>query len=455
MFRTALAACVLLTGTVFAEPGKWNLKVSDNGRHLVREDGRYFFWLADTAWELFHRLDRAEAEQYLENRRQKGFNVIYAVALAELDGLRTPNPYGHRPLLQTDDRWDPTRPDVKEGPDNDYWDHVEWIIDRAAEKQMHIAVLPSWGDKVELKWGVGPVIFNPENARQYGRWIGQRYQHKPNIIWMIGGDRPSSDTNVWSAMAEAIRSVAPAHLMTYHFRSRWAHASKWLDLHTIASGHERHDEPKIYSEISAYWALIPPKPVLDGEPRYENHPVNWHNNGATGWFNDFDIRQAAYWSTFAGACGFSYGSHDVWQMHKPGFKPVGKARNYWYETLDLPGAAQMRHLRKLVESRPPLDRVPDQSIIAQEPGSGGAHIRACRGKDYALVYLPYGQNVTIQMGIISGDQVIVHWFNPREGAAQRVGVFKNSGVMNFDPPGEPGRGNDWVLVLDDAQAGFE
>ncbi len=75
------------------------LKVSDNQRFLVQEDGTPFFWLGDTAWELFHRCDREEAEMYLEKRAEQGFNVLQAVALAEIDGLNTPNPYGEKPLI--------------------------------------------------------------------------------------------------------------------------------------------------------------------------------------------------------------------------------------------------------------------------------------------------------------------------------------------------------------------
>src|SRR5512137_2797023 len=88
--------------------GHGDLKVSANGRFLVFADGTPFFYMADTAWELFHRLNREEAERYLENRRQKRFTVIQAVALAELDGLHTPNPYGDCPLIDDD----PTRPAV-------------------------------------------------------------------------------------------------------------------------------------------------------------------------------------------------------------------------------------------------------------------------------------------------------------------------------------------------------
>ena len=50
-----------------------------------------FFWLGDTAWELFHRLNREEADKYLKNRAE-GFTVIQAVAMAEFDGLTEPNP---------------------------------------------------------------------------------------------------------------------------------------------------------------------------------------------------------------------------------------------------------------------------------------------------------------------------------------------------------------------------
>ena len=88
------------------------LKISPNRRFLVQHDGTPFFYLGDTAWELFHRLNREEADRYLENRARKGFTVIQAVALAELDGLNTPNAYGHRPLIDND----PAKPDVKDGP---------------------------------------------------------------------------------------------------------------------------------------------------------------------------------------------------------------------------------------------------------------------------------------------------------------------------------------------------
>lgn len=114
-----------------------NLRVSENRRFLVQADGTPFFYLADTAWELFHRLNREEATHYLEQRARHGYTLIQAVALAELDGLNDPNPYGHRPLKDND----PLQPVPA------YWEHVDFIVKKANSLGLYIGFLPTWGDK--------------------------------------------------------------------------------------------------------------------------------------------------------------------------------------------------------------------------------------------------------------------------------------------------------------------
>src|SRR5581483_1015563 len=192
--RRALLLCVLFGWASLAGPLAARqraaaplprLRVSDNKRFLVTADGRPFFWLGDTAWELFHRLNREEAVIYLDNRAARRFTVVQAVALAELDGLNTPNAYGHRPLRNND----PATPDVKDGPENDYWDHVDFVVNEAASRGIYVALLPTWGDKWNIDRGAGPEIFTPQNAETYGRWLGARYRTTSNIIWVLGGDR--------------------------------------------------------------------------------------------------------------------------------------------------------------------------------------------------------------------------------------------------------------------------
>jgi len=427
------------------------LKVSDNKRFIVHEDGTPFFYLGDTAWELFHRLNREEAQKYLEIRRKQGFTVIQAVVLAELDGLNRPNAYGDRPLKNND----PTR------PNEDYFKHVDWIVKKAGEKGIYIGMLPTWGDKVTKAWGKGPVIFTKDNlddARTYGRFLGARYKDKPNIIWILGGDRVADNAEkIWRAMAAGIEQGDQGrHLMTYHPQggrssAEWFHTDDWLDFNMLQSGHGRFDNPN-YRSVAKDYYRFPVKPCLDGEPRYEDHPVNWKPKN--GWFGDFDVRQAAYWALFAGAFGHTYGCHDIWQMYAPGRQPISSARNNWYDVLELPGAWDMVHVRNLIESRPFLTRVPDQSLIAGGAGTGPEHIMATRGEDYAFIYLPYGQNADIVLGKISGQKLRTWWFDPRTGKAKSAGTFENRGTKEFDPPGKQKRGNDWVLVLDDASKDF-
>ncbi len=440
-----------------------DLKLFENRRYLMYADGSPFFYLGDTAWELFHRLDREEAELYLENRREKKFTVIQAVALAELDGLETPNAYGDRPLIDND----PARPAVTTGanPANekeyDYWDHVDWIVRKAADKGLYIGFLPIWGDKVVKKWGIGPVVFNEQNAFAYGKWLGNRYKNDPNIIWILGGDRPAEDNGVdykpvFRAMARGIRSSDSRHLMTFHpmgghSSSEWFHKDGWLDFNMLQSGHGTLNNPN-YKAIAADYALVPVKPCMDGEPRYEDHPVNWKPEN--GWFDDFDVRQAAYWGVFSGGHGITYGCHNIWQMYDRGREPISSARHTWHETLDLPAAWDMQYLRKLVLSRPFFDRIPDPSLIVSENPGGMAYAAATRGKDYAFLYIPTGKKVTVKMGVITGDKVVAWWFDPRQGSGYLIGEFVNSGEKEFSPPGGPGRGNDWVLVLDDAAGGY-
>ena len=123
---------------------------SRNGHYLQYEDGTPFFWLGDTAWELFHRLKVEEINNYLDNRKSKGFNVIQAVALAEFDGLTKPNQYGDLPLNNQN----------PEAPNERYFRLVDSVLKMAMAKNLYIGLLPTWGDKVTLADKVDRMLLN-------------------------------------------------------------------------------------------------------------------------------------------------------------------------------------------------------------------------------------------------------------------------------------------------------
>jgi hypothetical protein len=434
------------------------LKVSDNKRFLVFEDGTPFFYLGDTGWELFHRLNKADTEKYLENRRAKGFSVIQAVALAELDGNNTPNAEGNKPLIDND----PTK--LNEA----YWKHIDWVIKKAAEKGIFIGFLPTWGDKWNRGGGAGPQIFNPENAKAYGKILGERYKSYSNIIWIMGGDRQIQveiQRQTVCSMALGIREGdGGSHLITYHptggqGSAQFLHNENWLDFNMRQNGHSQSFTERYYMTYEDY-KLEPAKPVIDGEPIYEDHPINFNpdqNSHSTA----TDVRRPLYWNLFSGAFGHTYGHHSVWQMWSPGKNPVNRPLMPWYEAIDQPGAGQMIYGRLLMESRPFLTRIPDNSIIVPDnivsavPGAGAYKYVATRDQDgtYAMIYVPVGRKFTARMDVIKGREIIAWWFNPRNGEAKQIGKYANTGTQIFNTP-TPGENLDWILVLDDASKNY-
>ena len=446
------------------------LRVSENRRFLVSApegapDGgvasgapeQPFFYLGDTAWELFHRLTREEIDHYLRDRAARGFTVIQAVALAEFDGIREPNAYGHTPFDG----------DGPEGFNEPYWRHVEWAIERAAELGLYVGLLPTWGDKWNRGHGIGPEIFTPQNAGAYGRALAERFS-RHSLIWILGGDRPfqnAAHLATVRAMAAGIREIDRGrNLMTFHphgggASSEWLHDDDWLDFNMRQNGHAVEHTGR-YDRTIEDTHRLPTKPVIDGEPIYEDHPIAFRA-AEFGHSIAADVRRPLYWDLFAGACGHTYGHHSVWQMWEPGRKPINNPLLPWREALGQPGAAQMIHGRRLIESRPILTRIPDDSMIVEHaaptaiPGAGRLRLAGTRDLDrtFAMIYAPTGRPFDVRMDAVRGDVIRAWWFNPRTGTAQILDEFPSGGTRRFHPP-DPGEYLDSVLVLDDAAQGY-
>lgn len=430
---------------VFFQTSFGQFTVSANHRYLLKA-GKPFYWLADTGWELFHRLTREEADEYLKRRSEQAFTVIQAVVLAELDGLHTPNAYGDKPL--TDD--DPTK------PNENYFKQVDYVVDKANEYHLNIAMLPTWGDKVyKNTWGTGPVIFNRVNAKIYGRWIGNRYKNKTNIIWILGGDRNpgnADDVAIWNAMGEGIMDATNGKaIISFHPQPRvsgsatWFHHQAWLSFNMFQTGHCR--DLDVYDNIQLAYHLKPAKPVIDAESLYEDHPICF-NVKDLGTSSAYDVRRNAYLDLFAGAFGNTYGCHDIWQFYSPRHPGINGPHVYWQQAMNLPGAMQMQFIRRLMESHPLLERVPDQSLIKENNYVSSERIQATRGDDYAYVYTSAGKSFTVALNKIKGHILRAYWYNPRDGKTTDLDNVINKGTKKFTPP-KSGYGQDWILVLDD------
>jgi hypothetical protein len=426
------------------------LRVSDNCRWLVTADGRPFFWLADTAWQLIHDLTREEVERYLADRSAKGFNVFQTVALAH-NGLTAPNAYGRMALIGRD----PSQPDLR--GDNHYWTHVDFVVRQAAQHGLYVALLPTWGNHVTRDYFDGRVngIFTVENAEQYGRFLGERYRTATHIVWILGGDRaaPTPESQaIWRAMARGIaigvsgREDYSAVLMTYHpagpgTSADYFHHDEWLDFNGIQSSHGPRIEN--WKMVQRDYARQPPKPVIDLETTYVEIVFGKQTEPLT----DDMARRAAYWAVFSGAAGHTYGHNSIWQMFAPGKPAFAKARTPWDEALDSPSAAQMGYLRRLIESFPFLTQRPDSSFLVSQTARPTDKCLAVRGEGYALVYTPSGAPLELDLDRLALDQVRAAWFDPRTGETHDIGQFEAKGRRTFTPPSATASVQDWVLIV--------
>lgn len=445
MRRSFIAFLLLLFSCwAFAQSG-WQhgrIKVTADGRSLEYTDGTPFFWLGDTGWELFHKLKKEDIDSYLQNRKDKGFNVIQAVILAQ-----APNYYGDRSMVDND----PLKPVEK------YFELVDWVVKKAMEKNMVMALLPTWGDKVTAIRSKEPALFNEANAYAYGLLLGRRYAAYPNVVWIAGGDNPAFvDTADWRpvfrAMIKGLREGSEGkEIITYHpwgenSSTLYWHEENTLDFNMMQTGHKKHDIAG-WDWVRRDMAYTPTKPILDGEPNYEDHPVDWDKKN--GYFRDYDVRKAIYRSVFAGACGVTYGHHAIWQFYRPGDQhPFAYPDRYWTAALDRPAAYQAGYLKHLMLSIDMRKRVSDQSMIIGGQGEKGEYITAFRGDDssYAMIYLPVGKTIELDMRGLKGKGLAVSWFDPARGRSEKALNVVRKPRMTFTPP-TTGVGKDWVLII--------
>lgn len=445
MLRNKIIALllVLLPLSAGAKTG-WELCVSSNQRFLQHADGTPFFWLGDTGWLLPTKLDREEAKLYLENCKKNGFNVVQVQTLCGVPCVNTYGQYSNNRI----EPWDMSYFE-NNGMTYTYWDHMDYIIREAERNGIYIAMDCIWGGLVKAG------LIDIDGAVAYGTFLAERYKNSPNIIWMIGGDiQGDIKPKVWEALAKTIKSIDRNHLMTYHPRGRYTSAkwwakAKWIDFHMYQSGHRKYGqrmgnkdypipdntEEDCWMYVDSTWAYSPIKPVIDGEPSYEDIPKGLHFPDGPRWTAS-DVRRYAYWDVFAGCFGHTYGHNAIMQMHKPGHSVAyASTSKAWHEAQQDSGYISMQYLKSLILSFPFFERLPDQSVIYKGNGEKYARIACTRGTDYLLIYNYTGGQVHIDLTRISGEKKKLWLMDTRDGQLTYIGE-RNSGKISMLCPSE-------------------
>jgi hypothetical protein len=427
------------------------LKISANKRFFETKDGKPFFWMGDTGWLLFTKCKKEAAIQYLDDRKAKGFNVIQAMLIHDINmGV---NAYGDSSIHNKDvSQLVLNDEHIIDGIKYTYWNHVDYVINEAAKRGIYMALVPVWGGNIKN--------VTLEQAKTYASFLANRYKNFSNIIWQNGGDIKGSDAlEKWNLIGNTIRAIDKKHLITFHPRGRnsssvWFHNEPWMDFNMFQSGHRSYAQDTSSNETLHYgednWKYVnddynlkPTKPTFDGEPSYEDIPYGLHKATEPYW-QDYEIRRYAYWSVFAGGCGFTYGHNAVMQFYTSGDSGISFfPKQNWQKGLAAPAAGQMQYLKKLILSKPYFERVPAQELVIDN-GEKYDRVAATKCKDYAMFYVYNGRNFKINLSKLKFKINKASWYNPSTGISKLIKVYSNY----FNPPNEKRDGNDWVLILE-------
>lgn len=429
------------------------LKVSENKRYFQNGD-KPFFWLGDTAWLLLCHLTKEQIAAYLENRAEKGFNVIQ-VTISHKWPTQTVD--GKQAFIDGD----MTKPDLS--PEG-FWDLLDYAVKKAEELGLYMGLLPCWGGR--FKAG----DLNMDNVVSYIEFLTDRYKDAPNIIWITGGDiKGDSGFDFWTLMGETLKKHNPDKLVTFHPFGRTTTTdffpnSDWLDFYMFQSGHRRYDQGSLNqwddSMSQGYWygednwryisrvdACGNIKPVLDGEPSYEQIPQGLHDPSQPFW-QDYDVRRFAYWSVLSGCAGFTYGHNAIMQFHRsPDEVGAYGCTIPWYDAIHSPGTDQMTAMANLMNSVPFWTGKAAQELLADEPGEKYERISVFAGEGFVICYDYTGRDIYLKAELLDKDLNKAYWINPVTGVKSYIGTIDMVEDLKFVKPSGVHDHTDWLLFL--------
>lgn len=402
------------------------LQVVAGQRYLLTAQGQPFLMHGDSPWSLIVQLDRAAAEQYLEDRRLKGFNTLLVNLIEHRYADNPPNnAYGEPPFLAPGDF---------SSPNPAYFDHAAWVIDRARDKGMLILLAPAYlgfqgGDQ---GWYVAMGAAGTAALRDYGRYVATRLQAYDNILWVQGGDYNPPDRNRMRAVLEGIREIDSLGLHTFHGSRgtealEWLGAAEtWLDVNNIYTAVDT-----VVAEAEGAWQRST-MPYFLIEAGYEGESVD-----------EIGVRQQAWQAMLSGAMGQLMGQKEVWPF------VAG-----WQAALASPGASTLIHLRDLLASVAWWTLEPDFGNVLLTAGvdSGARRAVAARSGDgaFAILYVREVRDLTVDLGQLAGPGVTARWYDPTSGLYTPApgSPFAANGSRVLRPPGNNARNRpDWALVL--------
>ena len=434
-FFALIVGGMLFSSAAVAQMQK--LRIADNHRFLVKGDSHPFVWIGDTNW-FFAKLPPATIDSILDTRRAQGFTIMLVSCRESL--------------------YNGSGPGKLDAPNERWWAYLDEYVAKCEQKNLYVGITLGW-------WGL---LKNnsAEALYDYGKWVGDRYKDRDNIVWLTLGEAGSyrrKDTlpnDRLRALVDGIRNGDSGDkLLTVHADYKRGTSisddailcdfNNWQTSQWCCSD----DLPKKDSRAWTVWEAIAhdysleydgkPKPTLDSEAWYEN---NKDFCGATA----FNVRRRAYFTIFAGAFGHTYGAGGVWD----GLSADEGCSRDALAAINYPGAQSMSNLSQFLHRLGDdfLKLRPNQRFVADHNSDNyDTHIQAAvaNNRSFALVYSARDAAYRVNVSLLSESASSAIWYNPRANAYQKTAArpFGNADAVRFDPPGDSGPGNDWVLII--------
>jgi len=394
-------------------------------RYLIAFSGDPFLLQGDAAWSMIARLKREEIVQYLDERKALGFNTVL-VSLIEHKFTDTPpnNAYGEPPFLTAGDF---TTPNEK------YFQHAEYAVSEAEKRGILVLLAPAYmgfngGDE---GWYSQMTAQGATRLKQYGRYVGEYFRNRKNILWVHGGDFNPPEGQLFRAVAEGIAEAEPEALHTFH-GARNSSAlgfisppDTWLTVNNVYTSSDN----VISSAMTEYARSTMPFFLI--EAIYEGN----------GGFDSDGVRREAYQAVFSGAVGHVMGHEQVWQF-APG----------WQNALNTGAARSVAPLQSLMTQLhwPALQPDTQTTLVVEGRGSGAEQVAVSFSTDrtMAAVYVPTRRDITVDLSLFSTAQVRLQWFIPASGEFADLpgSPVTRSTAQVVSPPDNTTR--DWVAIIE-------
>ena len=411
---------------------RFPLAIGPTSRFLVDADGTPFPIHGEAAWSLAGALRRDDADHYLVDRAGRGTNTVI-VSLVESTFSPDPprNAYGVDPF---------TTPGDLGTPNPAYFEHVDWLVERAADLGILVLAVPcylgypnpgrshfnpdaqseGWYDEV-LKSGVAA-------CETYGHFLGERYAEANNILWMMGGDRnPDDALEHLRAVVRGIRRGGARQLFTAHVLPEQVVTEvfpddDWLEVTTT------YTYGIVHQQVLRNYNRVPVRPTFLVESTYENE----HNAS--------EVQNPP-----PGLVGHSLGRLRSMRRQLPHLAVrgrLGKGARVTRERGDGTPQGVPRPL-PMVGARPGFET----RILVEGFGELRGLDTCCAAAtpDLRLVvaYMPSPREITIDAP--GEDPLYLTWLEPATGTHHDGGLVSSAKRATLRPPGDD---HDWVVVLD-------